>query len=112
MPHPRGRPICRRQIGRPRVYPELAWMAAWCEFRAGRMRQATTWAQMSIAMGHAEGACEGAERVGFRNLVGWYEGPLDVLRFALRRQGRVAEAEQVEARYQTARALRAEKFGG
>jgi len=92
-------------------YPELAWMAAWCEFRAGRMAWAIAWSQMSFAIGHAEGTCEGADRVGFRNLVGWYEGPLDVLRFALRRQGRMAEADRIETRYQAAKAIRVEKFG-
>ncbi|HBJ37081.1 MAG TPA: hypothetical protein DDZ51_20485 [Planctomycetaceae bacterium] len=92
-------------------YPELAWMAAWCEYRAGRLRNAIAWSQMSIAIGHAEGTCEGADRVGFRNLVGWYEGPLDVLRFAFRRQGRNSEADRVESRYQVAKAIRIKKYG-
>ena len=86
-------------------------MAAWCEYRAGRLRNAIAWSQMSIAIGHAEGTCEGADRVGFRNLVGWYEGPLDVLRFAFRRQGRNSEADRVESRYQVAKAIRIEKYG-
>jgi len=86
-------------------------MAAWCEYRAGRMRQAIAWAQMSIAIEHAEGTSEGADRVGFRNLVGWYEGPLDVLRFALRRRGHIAEADRVEVRYQAAKMIHVERFG-
>jgi len=40
-------------------YPELAWMVAWCEFRAGRMAWAIAWSQMSLAIGHAEGTCAG-----------------------------------------------------
>jgi len=34
-----------------------------------------------------------------------------VLRFALRRQGHIAEADQVEVRYQVAKAIRVETFG-
>jgi len=94
------------------AYPELAWMAAWCEYRGGRMREAISWAQMSIAIGHAEGTCAGTDRVAFRNLVGWYEGPLDVLRFALRKVGRAIEAERVETRYLAAKRLRTERYQG
>lgn len=93
-------------------YPELAWMAAWCGFRAGRMAWAIAWSQMSHAIGHVEGTCAGWDRVGFRNPVGWLEGPLDALRFAFRRQGRMAEADRIETRYQAAKAIRVEKFGG
>jgi len=54
-------------------------------------------------IGRTEGTCEGADRVGFRALVGLYERPLDVLRFAFRRRGRTADADCVEVRYQTAK---------
>jgi len=87
-------------------------MAAWSEFRTGRMDRAIAWSQMPIAIGHAEGTCEGSNRLGLRNLVRWYEGRLDVLRFELRRQGRVAEPDRAESRYQAAKAIRVEKSEG
>lgn len=57
---------CGKGLACDPAYSELAWMAAWCEFRASRMRQAIAWSQMSIVIGHAEGTCEGADRVEAR----------------------------------------------
>ena len=56
---------------------------------------------MSLANGHAEGAAIGKDRIGFRNLLGWHGGPLDVLRYELRKADRDAEAADYEIRYES-----------
>jgi len=83
--------------------PELAWMAGWCEYQQGQWNDAIAWSLMSLAIGHAEGAAVANDRIGFRNLLGWYEGPLDVLRYSLRKVGRDAEANEYETRCQSAK---------
>lgn len=87
--------------------PELAWMAGWCEYQQGHWSDAIAWSLMSLAIGHAEGAAVGNDRIGFRNLLGWYEGPLDVLRYSLRKVGRDAEAIDYETRYESVLSRRA-----
>jgi len=81
--------------------PELAWMAGWSEYQQGHWDDAIAWSLMSLAIGHAAGAAIGKYRIEFRNLLGWHEGPLDVLRYALRKVGRDAEAANYEIRYES-----------
>ena len=89
--------------------PELAWMAALCNFRAGADHDAISWSQICIAMGHAEGMCLGKERIFHREYKGWYDGPFDVLRFAYQRNGEKSLAEQAEAKYEEAKQMRLER---
>jgi tetratricopeptide (TPR) repeat protein len=86
---------------------ELAWLAAFASWKAGRADQAVSWARLSIAMGCFLGHGREVKRIGFRNLNALYEGPFDVLRYALRVQGDHAGAAEAERLYQDAIRARA-----
>ncbi|WIA33996.1 hypothetical protein OEZ86_012381 [Tetradesmus obliquus] len=80
--------------------PELPWYAGWVAYQAGRHREAVAWSHMSIALGCHKGLC--MERIGFSHPPGKYEGPYDVLKWALRALGdepgaAAAEVEEAAA---------------
>ena len=62
-------------------------------------------------MGNFAGAGKSVPRVGFRYPFALWEGPYDVLRFALRRLGDDADADEAERLFTEARAAR-EASGG
>jgi hypothetical protein len=75
---------------------EAAWLASFAAYKAGRMDQAVAWARISVAMGCYRGFGNDLPRRGFREPRGLYEGPFDVLRFALRQTGDEAGADDAE----------------
>jgi hypothetical protein len=85
---------------------ELPWLAAYASWHADRPAQAAYWARQSIAMGHFAGAGASVPRIGFRHPPALWEGPYDVLRFALRRLGDEASAEDTERLFLAAKAAR------
>jgi hypothetical protein len=85
---------------------ELSWLAGWASFQMGDMAQAVRWSQQAVAYGMFQGNGAEQKRLGFRNLVALYEGPYDVLRFALRRLGDQSGAEQAEVNYSQAKSRR------
>jgi tetratricopeptide (TPR) repeat protein len=85
---------------------ELPWLAAVACWRAGRPADAVAWARMSEALGRVNGAGAGAERIGFHHPPAQYEGPYDVLRFALAALGDTEGAGEAERRYVAARRRR------
>ncbi len=70
------------------------------------MPEAIVWEQMAIALGHVEGCRAGTERISFRHLPGWYEGPYDVLRYAHAKLGDQAAAERADGKFREGVALR------
>lgn len=78
---------CALGMTRDNGLAELPWLAAFSCHRLGENRAAERWAEMAILLGNYEGLEAGAERVGFRHLPAWFEGPFDVLRFALAELG-------------------------
>lgn len=97
---------CAAGLARQPASPDLAWQAAYCCYQKGLDADAILWAEIAIRLGHVEGLMAGNERIGFRNLVGWYEGPYDVLRFAHRRLGAYHKAAMAEQKYHYAKRLR------
>ncbi|MEQ8834554.1 MAG: hypothetical protein RIB67_08915 [Miltoncostaeaceae bacterium] len=97
---------CARGLTRHPGVAELPWLAAVAAYRAGRPADAAAWARMSVALGKAGGAGGSVERIGFHHPPGEYEGPYDVLRFALRALGDAAGADRAEADYLRAKAMR------
>jgi tetratricopeptide (TPR) repeat protein len=85
---------------------ELAWLAGFAAYKAGRHEDALAWSQMAIANGLYEG--QGAEfpRVGFRHPVALYEGPYDVQRWAYKALGNVTAAAEAEGKHEQARRAR------
>ncbi|MBU3689212.1 MAG: hypothetical protein B7C54_02390 [Acidimicrobiales bacterium mtb01] len=81
---------------------ELAWLAGWACYQAGRHEDAIAWSHMAIANGRYAGSSADDGRVGFRELRGLFEGPYDVLRFAYRAIGDIAAAERAEGDFQVA----------
>jgi tetratricopeptide (TPR) repeat protein len=97
---------CAVGMGKHAGLAELPWLAAYASWQAGRPAQAIYWARQAIAMGHFAGAGATVPRIGFRHPPALWEGPYDVLRFALRATGDVAGANEAEQRFQAARAAR------
>jgi len=89
---------------------ELPWLAAFASFRAGRPEQAACWARLAIPMGYFQGRGREIKRIGFRNVNALYEGPFDVLRFALRALGDEPGAAEAERLHEEA--TRARLAGG
>lgn len=97
---------CTRGMRRHPGVAELPWLAGLAAYRAGRPADAAAWARMSVALGKADGAGASVDRIGFHHPPGEYEGPYDVLRFALRALGDAPGAERAERDHRRARALR------
>ncbi len=75
---------------------ELAWLAGFASYRAGKMHDAVWWSRTAIALGCFRGCGAQVVRISFRNPTALWEGPYDVLRFALRALGDAAGADEAE----------------
>lgn len=87
---------------------ELAWYAGYAHLKLGRAEQAIYWARLAITWGLFAGHGARVPRIGFRFLPALFEGPFDVLRFALKARGDDPLAKEAEVSYakaQTARFL-------
>ncbi len=91
-------------------YPELAWMSAWCCLKISEFKRAVAWAQMSVAIGAVANENAVRERIGFRDLVGWYEGPLEVLCVAYEHLGEKLLLETAKHQLVEAQAKRLQDF--
>lgn len=97
---------CAAGLARHAGMAELPWLAAYASWEVGNAAQAAYWAQSAIAVGQFVGVGGAIPRVGFRHPPALYEGPYDVLRFALRALGDGAGADEAERLYHQARAAR------
>ena len=97
---------CAVGLARHAGLAELHWLAAYASWQAGRAAQAVYWAQQSIALGRFAGSGATVPRIGFRHPPALWEGPYDVLRFALRHLGDDASADEAERLYEEAKAMR------
>ncbi len=97
---------CATGLARHSGIAELAWLAGFASWKAGRYDQAAWWSFLSISMGRFKGHGADVPRIGFRNLSALYEGPFDVLRFALKALGETAGAKQADALFAEARRAR------
>jgi tetratricopeptide (TPR) repeat protein len=97
---------CANGLVRHPGVAELPWLASWACFRKGEMRRAIAWARMSCALGSVEGIGDSFHRLGFTNPRGRFEGPYDVLRFALRELGEDDAADAAEYLFDEALAMR------
>jgi len=87
---------------------ELPWLAGFASWQAGRPAQAIYWSRQAIAMGHFTGYGASVPRIGFRHPPALWEGPYDVLRFALRAIGDEEGADDAERLFHEAKAARNE----
>jgi tetratricopeptide (TPR) repeat protein len=85
---------------------ELAWLAGWASYKAGRYQDAIAWSKMAIANGLYEGAGKRYERIGFRHAPGLYEGPYDVLRWSFAALGEAPATRAAEREWIAAKRLR------
>ena len=98
---------CAAGLARHAGIAELAWLAGFCAFQLGDAAQAAYWAALAIPHGLFRGNGKRVPRIGFRNPSALYEGPYDVLRFALRSLGDTAGADEAEELYKLAVRARA-----
>lgn len=97
---------CGAGLARHPGIAELPWLAAFACWRAERPAHAVAWSYLSIALGNFRGHGGALQRRGFRNPHALYEGPYDVLRFALRAVGDHAGADEAERLHRHAAAAR------
>jgi tetratricopeptide (TPR) repeat protein len=102
---------CAAGLARHAGIAELPWLAGYASWQADRPAQAVYWARFAAAMGNFAGAGSSVPRVGFRYPFALWEGPYDILRFALRRLGDDAGADEAEGLVTQARAAREEAGG-
>jgi len=97
---------CAAGMARHAGLAELPWLAAYASWHAGNPAQAVYWARLAITWGHFAGAGGSVPRSGFRHPPALWEGPYDVLRFALRRVGDDSGADEAERLFHEAKAAR------
>jgi tetratricopeptide (TPR) repeat protein len=85
---------------------ELAWLAGYAAFKAGRHQDAVAWSHMAIANGLYEGQGAQFPRISFRFPTALYEGPYDVLRWAHKALGQPELAASAERKFEQARRSR------
>lgn len=98
--------VLARGMGRHAGIAELPWYAGYASLKLGKNQQAIYWARLAITWGHFAGHGRMVKRIGFRFLPGLYEGPFDVLRFALKNVGEGKLAEEAAHAYEAAKAAR------
>jgi tetratricopeptide (TPR) repeat protein len=97
---------CAAGMARHAGLAELPWLAAYASWHAGTPAQAVYWARQAIALGHFAGAGGSVPRSGFCHPPALWEGPYDVLRFALRCLGDNTGADEAERLFHEAKAAR------
>jgi glycosyltransferase involved in cell wall biosynthesis len=107
---------CALGLTRRADFAELAWLAGFASYQAGchiearYHHQAVRWSRIAETLGAYRGRAKDApNRSGFSFLPGLYEGPFNVLRFALRIIGDGAGADAAEKDFQDAVAARVAK---
>jgi tetratricopeptide (TPR) repeat protein len=100
---------CALGLARHAGVAELAWLAGFASYRAGKNAQAVWWSRASIALGCFRGCGADVKRIGFRNPGALWEGPYDVLRYALKALGDEAGAAEAELDHGRAMAARLER---
>jgi hypothetical protein len=103
--------VCALGLAKHAGLAELPWLAAFASWQADRPAQAVHWARLAIALGHYAGAGPSVPRAGFRHPPALWEGPYDILRFALRATGDDAGADDAERLFHQARAVREKDRG-
>jgi glycosyltransferase involved in cell wall biosynthesis len=98
--------VLSRGIGRHAGIAELPWYAGYACLKMGKNQQAIYWARLAITWGNFAGHGKMVKRIGFRFLPGLYEGPFDVLRFALKNVGETKLAEEAAKAFGAAKAAR------
>jgi tetratricopeptide (TPR) repeat protein len=102
---------CTRGLAIRPATAELAWLAGWAAYKAGRHVDAIAWSNMAAVNGLYEGAGASYERISFRYLPALYEGPFDVLRSAYEALGDKAAAAASAEAWAAAKAAREQATG-
>ncbi len=97
---------CALGLARHAGLGELAWLAGFACWRKGDADQAIWWSRIAASMSVHSGWGARVPRIGFRHVPGLYEGPWDILRYALRAKGEEAAAREAERVYAEAKAAR------
>jgi tetratricopeptide (TPR) repeat protein len=98
--------MCAEGLARHAGIAELAWLASYAASKAGQNDQAVYWGRISVALGKFKGIGSEVPRIGFKNGVGLWEGPYDVMRFAYKELGEMRDAQAMEIAFQIAKKYR------
>lgn len=98
--------MCAEGLARHPGIAELAWLAAFASHKSGKNERAVYWAKVSEALGNFKGIGQTVPRIGFRNGVGLWEGPYDVMRFAYKELKEPKEAEKAQVSFGIAKKCR------
>lgn len=72
---------------------ELVWLSGWCWYQLGVYDKAEFCARMAITADCHGGFGNSVRRIGFRYALGQYDGPYDLLKWALQKQNKPVPLE-------------------
>jgi tetratricopeptide (TPR) repeat protein len=93
---------CTAGMARHAGLAELPWMAGFCAYSTGNFPQCVYWARLATTYGLFKGHGAQVPRIGFRHPPALYEGPYDLLRFALANIGDAQGAAEAGELYRQA----------
>ena len=103
----RAEEYCALGMTRKPSAPEASWLAGWCCFQRRALEEAIVWSRLAVFQAQQSQLADGT---GFHYVPAWFEGPYDVLRFALRELGQLENAEQAEIEFEIYKAERFARF--
>lgn len=98
-------------LGRSSLLAELSWLASYICFQQQRYADAVVWAEQSVAVGAYDGNGAVLQRHGPFHPPALFDGPFDVLRYALAALGNTEAAAEAAEDYANAQALRIASLG-
>jgi tetratricopeptide (TPR) repeat protein len=98
--------FCARGLAIRPATAELAWLAGYAAYHAGRHEDAIAWSNMAIVNGLYQGAGASYPRISFSHPPALWEGPYDVLRSVFKALGNGEAAAEAEQEYENARQAR------
>lgn len=99
---------CLKGLERHPGVAELYWYAGFCCLRGGMYDRALFWGKAAAALGAYEGVGKYIVRIGFKNVVGLWEGPFNVQKMALMGLGDARGAAEAAAKVGMAEKARME----
>jgi tetratricopeptide (TPR) repeat protein len=98
--------FCTQGLAIRSATAELAWLAGFAAYKAGRYEDAIAWSNMAVVNGLYDGAGAAFQRFGFRHPPALYEGPYDVLRWTFKALGNDAAAAEAAREFEAAKQAR------
>ncbi|MDZ4852085.1 MAG: hypothetical protein SGI77_22585 [Pirellulaceae bacterium] len=98
--------FCGLGLAREVHWPELFWLAGFCNYHLDRFSECVVWENLAISLGHFRGIGVGKDRTIHRHLPAWFEGPFEVLKFTFEKLGQVGDMREAIRLFEEAKIAR------